>query len=222
MTNFAETTEELKGAKRVIRVGNPTLFDLKSDVQNSPKKEKMSVLIHGGSRGSSTMNDGIVNALLKIADKYPNVSFTHASGKDDFSRMSEMYKTTGLSDKENVEMLEYIYDMNDRMNRADLLVCRAGAMTISEVALLGKAAIFIPSPYVANNHQYKNAKVLYDKSAGELVEQREFPEDKLPKIIEELINNEEKRKAMGERVREFADDDANEKIYLEIKNLLKL
>ena len=225
MTNFQSTTEAIKGANRLIRVGNPTLFD--GSAETSAKAEhsseyKRSVILFGGSGGSETMNDGVVAALNAIADKFSDTQFYHASGKRDYERMKAEYKSLGLDEKKNVVLTDYIYDMKDRMANADLVVCRAGAMTISELALLGKAAVFVPSPYVVANHQYKNAKAIYDKGACELVEEKNFENGALVKAIDDLLCDEEKMKEYGEKIKDFADKDANEKIYLEIKNLLKL
>ena len=226
MTNFQSTTEAIKGAKRVVRVGNPTLFDIsasavtKTAVENDGTKQK--IIFVGGSGGSETMNDGVVQALTTLADKFPNAEFYHASGKRDHERMVAEYARLGLDKKENVVLTDYIYDMNERMAEADLVVCRAGAMTVSELALLGKAALFIPSPYVVANHQYKNAKAIYDKGACELVEEKDFGSGILAKKVEALLNDKERLATLGEKIKDFADPEANEKIYLEIKNLLKL
>lgn len=225
MTNFRSTTEEIKNSKRIIRVGNPTLFDIESesrgDMTNEGSYQKR-VILFGGSGGSETMNDGVVAALKSIADKFPSVEFYHASGKRDYARMQAQYKVNGLSEKKNVVLTDYIYDMKDRMASADLVVCRAGAMTISELALLGKAALFVPSPYVVANHQFKNAKAIYDKDACELVEEKEFDSGKLERVMEELLGDDARLSELGERIKDFADRDANENIYLEIKHLLAL
>lgn len=225
MTNFRSTTEAIKGAKRLVRVGNPTLFeigDCTDTAKSGADSYKRKVILFGGSGGSETMNDGIVNALCNIADKYSDTEFYHASGKRDFERMKNVYKAQKLAEKNNVVLTDYIYDMNERMAAADLVVCRAGAMTISELALLGKAAIFVPSPYVVANHQYKNAKAIYDKGACELVEEKDFESGRLGAVMDSLLSDKVGTAALGEKIKDFADKDANEKIYLEIKNLLSL
>lgn len=226
MTNFQSTTEAIKGAKRLVRVGNPTLFD--ADALNISQKTakidgyKQRVILFGGSGGSETMNDGVVQAISSLADKFPKTEFYHASGKRDFERMKCEYESLGLDKKKNVVLTDYIYDMKERMAAADLVVCRAGAMTISELALLGKAALFVPSPYVVANHQYKNAKTIYDKGACELVEEKYFANGDLVKVMDDLLSDEIKIRKLGERIKSFADKDANDKIYLEIKYLLGL
>ncbi len=224
MTNFQSTTEAIKGANRIIRVGNPSVFDEKKvDTHKSSKINsdfELRMLSFGGSGGSETMNDGIIDMLDRLVDKYPNVEFYHASGKRDFERMKGEFAKKGLDVKKNVILTDYIYDMDERMAHADLLICRAGAMTISETAMLKKAVIFVPSPYVVADHQYKNAKAIYDKGGCELVEEEEFSSGALVCAVEKLLNDEAKRREMGERLSDFADPDANEKIYLEIKALL--
>ncbi len=223
MTNFAATAEAIKNAKRVIRVGNPTLFDeKKKGGEKYLTGMCRSVLSFGGSGGSETMNDGVANALCILADKFPDTEFYHASGKRDYERMRAEFKRLGLDDKPNIVLTDYIYDMDRRMAGAELIICRAGAMTVSEAALLGKAVVFIPSPYVAANHQYKNAKAIYDVCACELVEEKEFASGKLERVVEQLLSDDGKRREIGDKIRAFADADANEKIYLEIKNLLGL
>ena len=224
MTNFDETTEVLKSAKKVIRVGNPSLFDEKKTKSVSANAQKSnfakSVLSFGGSGGSETMNDGVLKALGTLADKFPEVEFYHASGKRDYKRMKDEFARTGLDKKKNVVLTDYIYDMDERMAKADLLICRAGAMTVSETALLCKAVIFIPSPYVVANHQYKNAKAIYDKGGCELVEEKDLASGKLEKTVERLLRNDGLRRQLSEKIKDFAEPDANEMIYNEIKNLL--
>ena len=136
--------------------------------------------------------------------------------------MKNEYELCGLLKKANVTLTDYIYDMSERMAGADLVVCRAGAMTISELALLGKAALFVPSPYVVANHQYKNAKAIYDKGACELVEEKDFSSGRLAATICALLDDKARMAEIGEKIKDFADIDANEKIYLEIKHLLAL
>jgi len=95
-------------------------------------------------------------------------------------------------------------------------------MTISEAALLGKTVVFVPSPYVVANHQYKNAKAIYDKGACELVEEKEFCDGKLEGTIEKLLNAPERCAELGEKIRSFAKPDANEQIYTQIKRMLEI
>ena len=110
--------------------------------------------------------------------------------------------------------------MNARMSEAEFVICRAGAMTISELALMGKAAVFVPSPNVAANHQYLNAKMLYDANACSLVEEKEFKNDRLILSVEELLSSEATRKKYEANIKQFATLNSNEVIYNEIKKIM--
>lgn len=222
MTNFEATGAAIKNAKRLINVGNPQVVGQKKSGEQSEiaKGYKQSVLIFGGSLGAETLNRAVVDMLVEIADKYPDTEFYHAAGKRDFEELGAIYAERGLDKKKNTVLVDYIYDMDARMRRADLVISRAGAMTISELALLGKAAILVPSPYVAANHQYKNAKVLYDAGACALVEESEFEGGKLCKNTVELLDSPEKRGALEKKVLDFGKPDANRIIYEEIKKVI--
>ncbi len=222
MTNFQATADELSSAKRTVRVGNPSVFEPTRTAVKSSYSEFFvdSVVSFGGSGGSETFNDGMIELFCALADKFPNTVFYHSSGKRDHERMRERFSQTGLAKKKNVVLTDYIYDMSEKMSSAKLVICRAGAMTISELALLGKAAVFVPSPYVAENHQYKNAKAIYDKDACELVEERELSLGTLTNTVERLLLDSSLCESLGENIRAFADKDANENIYREIMRLI--
>ena len=129
----------------------------------------------------------------------------------------------GLDRYENIELVEYIYDMPTKMAAADLTINRAGAMTVSELAICGKSAIFIPSPNVAENHQYKNAKVLYDADAAGLFEERELTDGAKPLVaeVERLLSPEGEALAETRRrnIRQFAVPDSNKLIYEDLVRL---
>ncbi len=221
MTNFQSTADAFTGVRRVVRVGNPSVFEEKKEIiAVKNKRFSRSVILFGGSGGSESFNDGVLELLCAVADKYRDTEFYHASGKRDFERMKSSFSKRGLDKKGNVVLTDYIYDMDERMAAADLVVCRAGAMTISELALLGKAAVFVPSPYVAENHQYKNAKAIYDKGACELVEEKDISGGALIKSVEMLLSDGAVRCKYAENIKAFADKDANENIYREIMRLI--
>ncbi len=225
LTNFDIGKTKLRGAKKVVCVGNPTLFE-GSGGQSATTRQRegydVHVLSFGGSGGATKINEEMCRILPRIAEKYPDVSFYHAAGVRDYPWMKENFDKSGLSKMKNVTLVEYIYDMNQRMADADVLICRAGAMTVSEVALMGRAAIFVPFPGAAANHQYENAKTLADGGACMLVTQDTFACGALTAAIERLIGDAELRKKYSENIRAYAKSDANEKIYGEIKKLLKI
>ena len=221
MTNFESTKENIVGAKRVVRVGNPTVFTPKdkadADLDGDFSSRVMSV---GGSGGAENFNDGMLEVIKNLAAKYPTVEFYHAAGKRDYERMRALFGNAGLCELKNVKLVDYIYDMSDRMAASDVVISRAGAMTISELALSGKAAILVPSPTVAENHQFKNAKPIADADACILVEEKDFSSGALVDAVEELICNKKKRDQLGNNFTAFAEPDANKKIYDAIMALI--
>ena len=221
MTNFKSSAHALVGAKKIICVGNPTLFEINTATV-APRNDGFvrHVVSFGGSGGAENLNAQMCKVISKLAPIFPDTEFYHAAGKRDFENTRANFEQNGLMNMKNVKLVEYIYDMNERMATADLLICRAGAMTVSELALMGKAAIFVPSPYVAANHQYKNAKAIYDADACELVEEREFDSGRLEDVVAELLKNDGRRLTMSDNIKSFAVSDANEKIYKEIMTLI--
>jgi UDP-N-acetylglucosamine--N-acetylmuramyl-(pentapeptide) pyrophosphoryl-undecaprenol N-acetylglucosamine transferase len=149
----------------------------------------------------------------------------HATGSIELELCTSQFKEMGLDKYENIELCEYIFDMPVKMAAADLTINRAGAMTVSELAITGKSAIFIPSPNVAENHQYKNAKVLYDAGAAALFEEKELTDGAKPLIaeVERLLGPDGAaiRAEMGEKIKQFAVPDSNKLIYNDLCRLAK-
>ena len=135
--------------------------------------------------------------------------------------VKEEFEKRGLNGCPNIELCEYIYDMPYKMAAADLVICRAGAMTLSEVAMLGKPSILIPSPNVTDNHQYKNARELELVGAAAVFEEKDLEKDTVADKVAELFSSPEKLASMGENVKQFAVKDAGETIYKGIRELVK-
>ena len=136
--------------------------------------------------------------------------------------MKAMLDRDGLGDSPRFMLKDYIYDMPLHMAAADLVISRAGAMSISELALMKKAAILIPSPYVADNHQYKNAMALHEKNAGVCIEEKDLNGGALTQAVMTLLQNSEKRTQIENAIYEkFAAPDANENIIRQLRSILK-
>ena len=133
-----------------------------------------------------------------------------------------MFRVYGLEGAPYINLLEYLYDLQRQMAAEVLLICRAGAMTLSEVAMMKKPAIFIPSPNVTENHQYKNARMLEEKGAAVIIEEKDLDGGKkLTEVASALLSDDEGRLKMGELAGGFAVRDANRRIIEEIKKLVK-
>jgi UDP-N-acetylglucosamine--N-acetylmuramyl-(pentapeptide) pyrophosphoryl-undecaprenol N-acetylglucosamine transferase len=149
----------------------------------------------------------------------------HATGSIEWAECSEKFRQMGLDKYENIQLSEYIFDMPLRMAAADMTINRAGAMTVTELATTGKCAIFIPSPNVAENHQYKNAKVLVDDGAAMLFEEKDLNDCEAAPLVAKVTEllcpeGDSKRAEMGERVRKFALADVNRRIYNDLLELV--
>ena len=125
--------------------------------------------------------------------------------------MTEALKDIELS--KMIDVREYISDMDVCMAAADLVICRAGAITLSELSCLGKPSILIPSPYVAENHQYHNAMTLKNAGAAEVLEEKDLTGERLIKAVLDIIENKPLLEKMGTNAKKHAITDANKRIY---------
>ena len=136
--------------------------------------------------------------------------------------MPDLIRSKGIDyeTQENLRISEYIYDMDLCMAAADLVINRAGASTISELQVKGMPSILIPSPNVAENHQFFNAKTLSDKNAAILIEEKDLSGESLIAAIKSIIDDKEALKQMGENAKSTAVFDANNKICDVIESLI--
>lgn len=229
--NFEKTGESLSCDRaKLMKVGNPILGGFSSMTREEARKKlgitdkyKYVILSYAGSMGAEKVNDAVLCLMREFTAKHPEVYHIHATGSIELELCTSQFKEMGLDKCENIELCEYIYDMPVRMAAADITINRAGAMTISELAATGKCSIFIPSPNVAENHQYKNAKVLSDAGAAALFEEKELTDGAKPLIeeVEKLLSDEgdELRAERSEKIRQFAVSDANKLIYNDLVKL---
>ena len=229
LVNFEDTLRRLDGAGKhspAVRVGNPMMAGFATVSREEARRslgispDEMYVLSFGGSLGAEYVNDAVVKLAAELAAE-PRVKLLHAAGKRDYDRIRAAWDATAAGACDRATLTDYIYDMPVQMAAADLVISRAGAMSISELALTGKAVVFIPSPYVAENHQLKNAMALVDKGAAVCVEEKTLPEGTLTAQVKSLLGDPAKRADMERRIRDFACPDANEQIYTRLEALLK-
>ncbi len=228
LVNFAETAERLGGGKNIIHVGNPmmpgfsTLSRAEARRRLGLAEKDVFILSFGGSLGAEYVSDAVVALAAALADdrRYEHVSLLHSAGQRDVDRVRAAWGRAGLEGISRFSLTDYIYDMPLRMAAADLVISRAGAMSLSELSLVGKAAILVPSPYVAEQHQLKNAMALARENAAVCVEESTLPEGSLTTAVRELLDDPDRRTAMEQNIRAFARPDANERIYEVLKSLM--
>ncbi len=228
LLNFDKTAEYLTCPKeKLVTVGNPLRsgFTPAADKKTAKAKvgadkyEKM-ILSYGGSMGAQYVNEAVLAMMRDFTVKHPEILHVHAVGAIEYADATKMYSDYGLDGAPNIKLLEYIYDMPDQMAAADLLICRAGAMTVSEVSMMKKPTVFIPSPNVTENHQYKNARVLEEKGAAVIIEEKDLDGGKrLTETVRSLLSDDGRRERMGELAGSFAVVDANKLVIREIKKL---
>ena len=218
--NFKETEDLLpRGCVTPVHTGNPLRRRFASASKEVARRElglsdeDVFLLSFGGSLGAEALNEAMLRVMQKI-DEIPHLYCVHACGERYFSQMRAHFQDTTRA-----KLASYIQNMATYMSAADILVCRAGAMTISEAALCGKCVIFIPSPNVTANHQYKNAAILADAGAAMLVEEGDLPSDKLLFLIKSLVADKETREHYEKKIKSFAKMDTEHIIWREIQNL---
>ncbi len=224
--NFAESEKYLSAKDKILRVGNPLRGSF-GTIERDEARKKLGiegkyehfVLSFGGSLGAERVNEACLEFMRDYVKTHPEVYHLHACGSIELEEATKMYREYGLENCENAKLVEYIYDMPLQMEAADVVISRAGAMTVSELAMRKKASVMIPSPNVTDNHQYKNAKTLADKGATVLLEEKDLADGVLEGVVSELLSDSEKRRKMGEAVYAFSCPDANKVIYEEVKKL---
>lgn len=166
------------------------------------------ILSCGGSLGADMINKLCVEEMDSFV-RNSDCRQIHATGSIGKEKYFALAAEKGLDKCPNIEITEYIFDMPLRMAAADIIIARAGAITISEIAFLGRAAILIPSPNVAEDHQYKNAKVLGDAGAAVVIRESDCTAEKLISEVSRLANDSKARETLAENVRKFAAPEAD-------------
>lgn len=226
--NFEQTKTHLKRKKAVMHVGNPLRGEFTALSYEKSREElgitgkyRSFLLSYGGSMGAERINDEVIELMKNYTSKHPEILHVHATGSIEYAAATDKFKNYGLEKFKNLRIVEYIYDMPLQIAAADLIICRAGAMTISELTALGKVSVLIPSPNVTDNHQYKNAKVLADGGAASLIEEKELSGERLQNEVENILGDREKMKKMSDASRSFAVTDTDTLIYNAVKELVK-
>ena len=229
MLGFKEAKEFLPKAKNIVVTGTPTKINkMNLDIDDIKKiKREMNldinlplVLVFGGSQGAKKINDVMIDIISKNMNKTYQIIW--AVGQKNFEDVKKIFKENKLdiNNLKNAKVLPYIYDMEKVMNISDVIVCRSGAITITEICKIGKPAIFIPLPNVSQNHQEKNARVLQKIGAAYIILNNEITNEKLSDTINTIIRDKKKIKEMGEKANSISINNVEDRIYEEIKKLI--
>ncbi|MDP2805596.1 MAG: undecaprenyldiphospho-muramoylpentapeptide beta-N-acetylglucosaminyltransferase [Gallionellaceae bacterium] len=189
--------------------GNPVRADIAAldepKVRFAGRTGKLNVLVVGGSLGAQALNEALPNALALMAEiERPNV--LHQTGKKHFESVQQLYAQAKVS----VDVRAFLDDMASQYAKADVVICRAGALTIAELAAAGVASVLIPFPYAVDDHQTYNAKFLSEQGAAILLPQKELTAEKLAQLLRELTR--EKLLEMATGARKLAKPDATAQV----------
>jgi len=205
-------------------VGNPVRKDIVTAVKSTSRKvlgldeKKPLILSFGGSLGAEKINKVILDLILESAKKN-EVQHIHAYGRYGKWFIKNLEENgVNLKDHPNFYIKEYLENMPLCLASADLVICRSGAISLSELAVQGKPAILIPSPNVTANHQYFNAKSLAERGAAVLLEEKNLTSESLIKVVKELLQDEKKLKTLKENISKLAIVDSSKEIFKIIKS----
>ncbi|MGA9772821.1 MAG: undecaprenyldiphospho-muramoylpentapeptide beta-N-acetylglucosaminyltransferase [Blastocatellia bacterium] len=179
-----EDAKKYFGSRGVV-TGNPVRGDF-AHLRKKTRGDKLNVLVFGGSQGAHAINTAMIESAKLLAAIKDRLAITHQTGERDFEMVSQGYRDAGF---ESADVKPFIHDMAHQFENADVLICRSGATTAAEVAAAGKAAIFIPFPFAADDHQRKNAEAFERAGAGRLILQKELTPARLSEELTRLIKN---------------------------------
>lgn len=228
LVGFEESKQYYRHQDRVVVTGTPVREEFRTlDKKTAREKlgldpDKPLVVSVWGSLGAAFMNKTMVGFIEKALGN-PFFSLIHSAGKGGYRAMLEEMDKEGIADPKSkgMEVREYIYDMPLVMAAADLVLCRSGASTLSELCVLGKPAILVPSPNVTNNHQEKNARVLEKAGAAVLIPEAEISPDKLLGSVSLLLTRPDTLEAMSAQMKSIGVSDATERIADIVLSLVK-
>ncbi|HVS33436.1 MAG TPA: undecaprenyldiphospho-muramoylpentapeptide beta-N-acetylglucosaminyltransferase [Thermoanaerobaculia bacterium] len=178
----------------------------------APRKQRL--LVFGGSQGSRILNDTMTGALLFLARLKDRLTIVHQTGPNDLQKVKDAYRTSAFPE---ARVVPYLDPMADELAAADLVVSRAGAMTIGELSAVGRAAILVPFAAATNNHQELNARVVERAGGALVITEKELTPERLGLAIAGIINDPPAARRMGESSRALSTPDATKKIvdYIE-------
>jgi UDP-N-acetylglucosamine--N-acetylmuramyl-(pentapeptide) pyrophosphoryl-undecaprenol N-acetylglucosamine transferase len=173
------------------------------------------VLIFGGSQGAHAINVAMVEAAARLAASGIRLAITHQTGERDLDLVRSAYQRAGLA----ARVEAFIYEIDREMKAADVVICRAGATTLAELAASGTPAILVPLPNSTDDHQRKNAEVVSRAGAAMTLEERDLNGDTLAAAVTQLVGNEARRRQMAKAARHLARPDAAERIADRVEQL---
>ena len=217
---FEEAGKNFKHPEKHIVSGNPVRDGFfQADKEQSRKEleinDEFTVMSFGGSQGAGKIN----RAMIDVVEKYngrDNIKIFFVTGKRFYEPVLKEFEDREIDLKDNIKVLEYIYDMEKYISAADLVISRSGALAVSEIAVCATPSILIPSPNVTGNHQYFNAKAIADKGGAVLMEEKDLTGENISSAIEKISGDKEFMEEMRKAAKACAPVDAADIVYYNI------
>ena len=226
MMAVSDAEKYMKPGARCVLTGNPIRPEILREERAAARKklgvdDRPLILSFGGSLGARKVNEAVADLMTHTI---PGGKLQHIHGYGQYSRwMPDLLREKGIDPDKTpqLDLREYIHDMPVCLAAADLVISRAGAMTLSEIQATGKGSILIPSPNVAENHQFHNAMALVNRGAAEIVEEKDLTGDVLWEKVQKIFAAPGGAAALGENAAKMAIRDANERIYRVMMEVLQ-
>ncbi|MEQ2457374.1 undecaprenyldiphospho-muramoylpentapeptide beta-N-acetylglucosaminyltransferase [Flavonifractor hominis] len=226
MVGFEESRSHYDDPSKVVVTGTPVREDFFRYTRREARErlglhdDKPLVLSVWGSLGAEVMNRQMAECIALEYRAGAPYHHVHGAGRD-YAAVQEQLRQAGVEPCPELDVREYIYDMPLVMAAADLVLCRAGASTIAEIAAIARPAVLVPSPNVVADHQTKNARVLANAGGAVLLPESESSGEKLYELIRTLLDDAPRRENMSRALREMAVPDAAEQIYHTLTGLME-
>ncbi|MDQ3283676.1 MAG: undecaprenyldiphospho-muramoylpentapeptide beta-N-acetylglucosaminyltransferase [Acidobacteriota bacterium] len=196
-------------AKNGVVTGNPIRREFFEAKRHTSDSRRQRLLVFGGSQGSRVLNDAMTGALLFLARHKDSLEIVHQTGPNELEKVQHAYQQSAFSD---ARVVPYLDPMSDEIAAADLVVCRAGAMTIGELAAVGRAAVLVPFAAATNNHQELNARVVERAGGAVVITEAELTPERLAGAISDVVSDPQRAARMGEASKTMATPAATKTI----------
>jgi UDP-N-acetylglucosamine--N-acetylmuramyl-(pentapeptide) pyrophosphoryl-undecaprenol N-acetylglucosamine transferase len=211
-----ESARPFFSSSKVKTIGTPIRQAFILDQPPAPPQKLAHLLIFGGSQGAHAINSAMLDAVEQSQILRKSLSLTHQTGADDYERVRRGYETLEMQ----ADVQPFLFDMPKELAKADLVICRAGASTLAELAAYGKVGILIPFPHATHNHQEMNARSMEESGAARMLRQSDLSGQRLAEEIEQIMRDIPGLQAMARRSWEARKVHATEQMVRECLSLV--